>query len=293
MSSSAAVDLTNTSSDEEDAAAALRSKRRRQVAAAGGGKRLRQGGGGGGGGASSGGGGGPPDVVSLLSSDEEDDGGGAAAPAPDAAPPKWLKLDGTRRVLAEYKAIQGLLESTPGAMGPLRSVEMPSDDDVFTWRLELRGFDDDSEGGRALNADLQELAEQTRGLHSSVIMQVQFPPSYPRAPFFLRVVSPRCVMYTGHVTAGGSICVEALTQTGTEGAWQRTYTFEGIVATVLHNMIDCESVVVRTATGPGGRSGPLRVDLSRGHHYATQKYSQGEASSAFQRTLAHHRTNGW
>jgi len=30
---------------------------------------------------------------------------------------------------------------------------------------------------------------------------------------------------------------------------------------VITNMINTESVIVRTATGPGGRSGPLRVDL--------------------------------
>ena len=41
-------------------------------------------------------------------------------------------------------------------------------------------------------------------------------------------------MYTGHVTAGGSICVEALTNTGTPNSWQRDYTFEGILTTVLH-----------------------------------------------------------
>ena len=30
-------------------------------------------------------------------------------------------------------------------------------------------------------------------------MEARFPPSYPAAPFFLRVVTPRMVMYTGHV----------------------------------------------------------------------------------------------
>ena len=30
-------------------------------------------------------------------------------------------------------------------------------------------------------------------------MEARFPPSYPAAPFFLRVVTPRMVMCTGHV----------------------------------------------------------------------------------------------
>jgi hypothetical protein len=34
-----------------------------------------------------------------------------------------------------------------------------------------------------------------------------------------------------------------------QGSWQRSFTIEGILATVLHNMIDVESTVVVTATG--------------------------------------------
>ena len=106
-----------------------------------------------------------------------------------------------------------------------------------------------------------------------------------------------------------------LTNTGTANAWQRTHTFEvsaatvapastrsltrnrrcqqGIVTTVLHNMIDVEPMTIRTATGPGGRSGPLRVDLRLGPHHCCQEYSSQEAQAAFQRTLAHHKANGW
>jgi hypothetical protein len=54
------------------------------------------------------------------------------------------------------------------------------------------------------------------------------------------------VLYTGHVTAGGSVCVEALTQTGTAGGWRRTFTVEGVVTTVLINMIDVEPVRITT-----------------------------------------------
>jgi len=51
-------------------------------------------------------------------------------------------------------------------------------------------------------------------------MEISFKLSYPADPFFLRVVSPRCVWYTGHVTAGGSVCIESLTHGGTAGSWQ-------------------------------------------------------------------------
>lgn len=37
------------------------------------------------------------------------------------------------------------------------------------------------------------------------------------------------------------------------------------VAQVIANMMDCETVYVETATGPGGLAGPLRVDIKGAH----------------------------
>lgn len=148
------------------------------------------------------------------------------------ATPSWLKRSGPRRIMAEFKAVSEALAKEPGSLGALRSIEMLNDD-CAVWRLQVSGFDEDLPGARALNADLVELQHQAGG-SGAITMEVNFPPTYPTAPFFLRVISPRMQMYTGHVTAGGSICVEALTNTGTPNSWQRDYTFEGILTTVLH-----------------------------------------------------------
>ena len=92
-------------------------------------------------------------------------------------------------------------------------------------------------------------------------------------PFFVRIITPRCCFYTGHVTAGGSICIEALVNTGGPGGWQvcaldtealhncaegwnqprspavrspqPTFSFESIITLILTNMVDCESMQVR------------------------------------------------
>ncbi len=55
-------------------------------------------------------------------------------------------------------------------------------------------------------------------------------------------------MYSGHVTAGGSICIENLVQTGGADGWQPAFTVEGILATVAANMMHCKSVMVQTQT---------------------------------------------
>lgn len=59
---------------------------------------------------------------------------------------------------------------------------------------------------------------------------------YPNKPFLLRVISPRCVWYTGHVTAGGSICVEALTLSGGPNSWNADHCVESVLNLVVTNM---------------------------------------------------------
>jgi ubiquitin-conjugating enzyme E2 Q len=250
-----AIDLTNTSSDEEDdkapaAAAAPPAKRRR----------------------TSGGGVAAQSAAMVDLTDDDPPGAAAAAKPADDKPPPWLRQSGVRRIMAEFRALTDALKARPGSLGALRRLWLPDEDNLLVWRMECSGFDEDLQGGRDINADLASLSRDTGGGASSIVMEAKFPPTYPTQPFFLRVVTPRMVMYTGHVTAGGSICVEALTNTGTPNSWQRTFTFENIFLMVLHNMIDVEPMVVRTATGPGGRSGPLRVDLRQGARYCTSEY---------------------
>lgn len=56
--------------------------------------------------------------------------------------------------------------------------------------------------------------------------------------------------YTGHVTIGGAICIEALTTSGSAGAWRPSMCVESILALVILNMVDCEARVVNTPGGP-------------------------------------------
>lgn len=245
-----AIDLTNTSSDDEDdkatsAAAAPPPAKRRRTSGAG-----------------------AATMVDLTDNDPPDV---ATTKQVDDRPPPWLRQSGVRRIMAEFRALTEALKARPGSLGALRRLWLPDEDNLLVWRMECSGFDEDLQGGRNINADLASLSRDTAGRASSIVMEATFPSTYPTQPFFLRVVTPRMVMYTGHVTAGGSICVEALTNTGTPNSWQRTYTFENIFLMVLHNMIDVEPMVVRTATGPGGRSGPLRVDLRQGVRYCTSE----------------------
>lgn len=41
---------------------------------------------------------------------------------------------------------------------------------------------------------------KARGGLGCILMELTFPNTYPTDPFFLRIIKPRCVMYSGHVT---------------------------------------------------------------------------------------------
>ena len=85
-----------------------------------------------------------------------------------------------------------------------------------------------------------------------------------------------------------------MTTSGSPGSWNPSLNVEAILHTVFANFLDTTSQLIRTATGPGGRSGPLRVDLQRRYcRDPLQEYTVHEARSAFDRMLRHHAANGW
>jgi len=45
-------------------------------------------------------------------------------------------------------------------------------------------------------------------------LEMTFPNEYPMKPPFVRVVRPRFKFLTGHITIGGSICMQVLTTSG-------------------------------------------------------------------------------
>lgn len=214
----------------------------------------------------------------------------SAMASSDQAP--WHGMRGVKRVTSEFKYLSNKIKR--GEWPQVKDLTVVGDD-MSRWRFKLCNFDNDMEGGKHLNDDLNILAALHKQDH--ILMECSFPADYPNKPFFLRIVSPRMCWYTGHVTAGGSICIEALTLSGTAGSWTSQYNMEAILNIVILNMIDCDVYWIQTPTGPGGLSGPLRVDLegkwTGSSRSVTREYSWHEAQAAFERTAANHRQSGW
>ncbi|PRW18413.1 tankyrase isoform X2 [Chlorella sorokiniana] len=152
----------------------------------------------------------------------------------------------------------------------------------MVWRLEVFQFDADTRSGCNLNKDLEFLGRTWGPKHAAVELELRFPDNYPDAPFFLRVVRPRMAAYSGHVTAGGAVCLEALSLSGGPGSWRSDMCAEAVLVMVLHNMLHAEEVYVQTAMG-GGQAGPLRINKDLGRA-CIQEYSLRAAQEAYQRT---------
>lgn len=127
------------------------------------------------------------------------------------------------------------------------------DDNLYKWEARLFGFEGD-------------LAKDMKKRNVTAIkLELTFPKDYPFSPPFIRVREPRFQFHTGHVTIGGSICMQALTKSG----WSSAF--------------DCESILVQIRTEM--MAGGARLDP----HNQTP-YTVHEAQAAFDRVAAQH---GW
>eukprot|EP01100_Stratorugosa_tubuloviscum_P008034 TRINITY_DN3333_c1_g1_i1.p1 TRINITY_DN3333_c1_g1~~TRINITY_DN3333_c1_g1_i1.p1 ORF type:complete len:325 (-),score=109.17 TRINITY_DN3333_c1_g1_i1:59-1033(-) len=155
----------------------------------------------------------------------------------------------TERLLSELTHI---INSHPETNG--YSIE-PINDNLYHWEISFLNFEKDTE----LYKDMQKMKIKKIKLHAI------FPSNYPHYPPFIRVIKPRFTYRTGHVTIGGSICMELLTNTG----WSPATSMEAVIMTIRTQLID----------------GGARLDF----HNKTD-YTEHEATDAFNRMV---QTHGW
>ncbi|MCO5569453.1 hypothetical protein L7F22_023165 [Adiantum nelumboides] len=144
-------------------------------------------------------------------------------------------------------------------------VILPDESNICRWHVSLsrslfKQF--------PLYKDLVECARQWNVPEVAIKLECTFPENYPFCPPFIRVVSPKFSFHTGHVTVGGSICMELLTASG----WSPVYAFESIIVQVVNTMIE------------GGGRLDKRAVATR------SEYSKLEAREAFNRVARDH---GW
>jgi ubiquitin-protein ligase len=156
----------------------------------------------------------------------------------------------SKRLMMEYKM---LMKKKPEDLG--FTMKLAEEGNMKVWQLFITNVENDP------------LALQMQKLNIPYIeMEIIFPDTYPIEPPFARIVYPHFQSMSGHVTSGGSICMEALSKSG----WVPTTNIESLITQIKLVLSD----------------GCAKIDK---RNYA-QRYSIHDAKIAFDRAVA---THGW
>ncbi|KZT30052.1 hypothetical protein NEOLEDRAFT_302770 [Neolentinus lepideus HHB14362 ss-1] len=187
----------------------------------------------------------------------------AASVAHLMPPPSEASPMATVALQRELKAMLKEQDSAPS----LRELGwyMPPDligDNLFQWIVELHSFE----------KDLPITRDMAQKEINSLVFEIRFPPSFPHSPPFFRIIKPRFLPFIrgggGHVTGGGSMCMDLLTADG----WLPSYS---ISAVLLQIRLAISNLDPR----------PARLD----QHWDTP-YRVQEALEGYKRAAA---THGW
>lgn len=184
---------------------------------------------------------------------------------PQLALPSYATPVGQRTIQKELQKLQKIQSATPlHELGWY--IDFDKINNMYQWIVELHSFDP----SLPLAKDMK-----TAGV-TSIILEIRFLRGYPMTPPFVRVISPRFLPFTrgggGHVTGGGAMCMELLTNTG----WSPANSMESVLIQVRLAMC-CEG------------AHPARLEI-RQLHFPTNPYSITEAVDAYTRAANLH---GW
>jgi ubiquitin-protein ligase len=156
----------------------------------------------------------------------------------------------SKRLMREYQMIMKQSHDVLGFR-----IQLAEEDNLGKWMVYIT------------NPQNEKLEKQMRKLGIPAIeIEITFKDTYPIAPPFIRVVYPRFIMRTGHITIGGSLCMEMLTNQG----WCPTFNVENVITQIKLAISDGGGEIDETNWG--------------------KRYSMDEAQDAFKRVLA---THGW
>lgn len=180
---------------------------------------------------------------------------------PMLEPPSYATSTASKTLQKELTATLKIQDSTPLAeLGWYLDREIISN--VYQWIVELHSFEPQLPLARDMaSRDLR-----------SIVLEIRFPGTYPMSPPFVRVVRPRFLGFRegggGHVTAGGALCMELLTNSG----WSVASNIESVLVQVRAAISSTEPAPARLENGP------------------VRDYGRGEAVEAYLRACQMH---GW
>ncbi|KAK3320889.1 hypothetical protein B0T19DRAFT_374231 [Cercophora scortea] len=136
-------------------------------------------------------------------------------------PPTFANESATKGLARELKSLQDIQSKTPlHELGWFIDFDQISN--LFQWIVELHSFD----------PSLPLATDMSKAKISSIVLEFRFGEDFPMSPPFVRVIRPRFLPFAkgggGHVTAGGALCMELLTNSG----WSPANSMESVLLQV-------------------------------------------------------------
>ncbi|RVD89941.1 uncharacterized protein DFL_000927 [Arthrobotrys flagrans] len=177
------------------------------------------------------------------------------------AEPSYASTLATKRINQELRALVKIQESHDlEELGWYINRDVI--DNVYQWIVEFHSFD----------PTLQLAKDMIKHKVNSIVMEVRFGKDFPMTPPFFRIIRPRFLPFQrgggGHVTAGGALCMELLTNSG----WSAVSSLESVFLQIRLALCSTEPHPARLEAG------------------GNSSYSSHEAKDAFIRAC---RTHGW
>ncbi|KAK3387130.1 hypothetical protein B0H63DRAFT_150298 [Podospora didyma] len=187
---------------------------------------------------------------------------------PRLAPPSFANDFATKALGRELSKMQAVQAKTPlHELGWYMDFDQANN--LFQWIVEFHSFDP----SLPLAKDMKQM-----GI-TSIVLEVRFGKDYPMSPPFVRVIRPRFLPFMngggGHVTAGGAMCMELLTNSG----WSPANSMESVLLQVRMALCNLEPKPARLESASS---------LQKGSNF--HDYQVGEALEAYIRAA---RTHGW
>ncbi|KAF2137961.1 uncharacterized protein K452DRAFT_301349 [Aplosporella prunicola CBS 121167] len=177
-------------------------------------------------------------------------------------------ISASKRLQQDFKSVLSIQNREPAhELGWYIDPElMMETNNLYQWIVELHSF----EPHLPLTQDMK-----AQGINS-IVLELRFSKDYPISPPFVRVIRPRFLTFLqgggGHVTAGGALCMQLLTNDG----WSAVSSIESVLLQVRLAMSSTEPKPARLEPGQG--YGRMR------------DYSTSEAVQAYIRAC---RMHGW
>ncbi|CAG5141127.1 uncharacterized protein ALTATR162_LOCUS870 [Alternaria atra] len=175
--------------------------------------------------------------------------------------PAWATTTATKRLMKDFKDIIEIQNKEPShELG--WHIDEDKVDNIYQWIVELHSFD-----------PTLPLAKDMKSKNvKSIVLELRFGKEYPMSPPFVRVIRPRFLGFQqgggGHVTAGGAMCMQLLTNDG----WSAVSSIESVLLQVRMAISSLDPKPARLQAG------------------APSDYGVGEAIEAYMRACAVH---GW